>query len=266
MMTNFPRLSGETQQAINILGQWLSQDEFCADSLVGAGDVILLAGNAVIPTIDAACRLAATSGAQLVVSGGIGHSTTFLYAAIAQHPTYNALPTTGRPEAAILADIATHFWHVSRERIHIESRSTNCGENAAFSRDLLAAKGLHPARMVVVQDPTMQRRTLATLKHAYRSHPAAPHWVSYPGVVPQVYADNRSLHFVGGDRGLWPMARFLSLILGEIPRLRDDEKGYGPAGRNFIAHVDIPQHIEQAWQVLYADPQLTNALHQRAML
>ncbi len=266
MMMNFPRLSGETQQVINTLGHWLACNEFSADTRFSADDAIILAGNAVIPTIDAACRLAATSEMPLVLSGGIGHSTTFLYAAIAQHPTYNTLPTTGRPEAGILADIARHFWNVPEARIHIESRSTNCGENAAFSRDLLAAKGLHPQRIVVVQDPTMQRRTLATFARVYQDQSVVPAWVSYPGVVPVVYAGERSLHFRGGDKGLWPMERYLSLLLGEIPRLRDDEKGYGPTGKNFIVHVDIPQHIEQAWQILHADPLLTGALQQRAML
>ncbi len=266
MMMNFPRISGETQQAINTLGHWLAHNEFSADRHFGADDAIILAGNAVIPTIDAACRLAANSEMPLVLSGGIGHSTTFLYAAIAQHPTYNTLPTTGRPEAAILADIARHFWNVAPERIHIESRSTNCGENAAFSRDLLAAKGLQPQHLIVVQDPTMQRRTLATFSRVYQDQPAIPQWVSYPGVVPEVYADDRSLHFVGGDKGLWPMERYLSLILGEVPRLRDDEKGYGPGGKDFIVHVDIPQHIEQAWQLLRDDPLLTGALQQRDML
>lgn len=37
----------------------------------------------------------------MIISGGIGHSTTFLYAAIAKHPRYHTIPTTGRAEAAI---------------------------------------------------------------------------------------------------------------------------------------------------------------------
>lgn len=41
-----------------------------------------------------------------------------------------------------------------------------------------------------------------------------------------------------------------SLALGEIPRLRDDENGYGPRGRGFIAHVDIPEAVEAAWRRL----------------
>lgn len=34
--------------------------------------------------------------------------------------------------------------------------------------------------------------------------------------------------------------------MGEIPRLQDDENGYGPKGKNFIAHVDIPETVQEA--------------------
>ncbi|STD42197.1 Uncharacterised protein [Edwardsiella tarda] len=42
----------------------------------------------------------------------------------------------------------------------------------------------------------------------------------------------------------------MSLLLGEIPRLRDDAQGYGPRGRDFIAHVDLPDEVEAAFQRL----------------
>lgn len=58
------------------------------------------------------------------------------------------------------------------------------------------------------------------------------------------------------------MERYLSLIAGELPRLRDDETGYGPRGKDFIIHVDIPRDIENAWQVLQADTTLRSALGQ----
>jgi hypothetical protein len=48
------------------------------------------------------------------------------------------------------------------------------------------------------------------------------------------------------------MERFVSLILGEIPRLRDDERGYGPKGRGFIAHVDVPDGVLAAFSRLAA--------------
>lgn len=46
------------------------------------------------------------------------------------------------------------------------------------------------------------------------------------------------------------MDRFLELILGEVPRLRDDKHGYGPEGKGFIPHVDIPNQVEQSWELL----------------
>jgi len=54
--------------------------------------------------------------------------------------------------------------------------------------------------------------------------------------------------------------------MGEVPRLRDDEQGYGPRGRNFIVHVDFPAEIEAAWRTMLADPTLTATLKERALL
>lgn len=45
--------------------------------------------------------------------------------------------------------------------------------------------------------------------------------------------------------GMWESDRYINLLMGEIPRLRDDENGYGPAGKGFIAHVDIPENVEK---------------------
>jgi hypothetical protein len=53
------------------------------------------------------------------------------------------------------------------------------------------------------------------------------------------------LAFVSPKEGLWPVDRYLSLILGEVPRLRDDAQGYGPAGRDFIVHVDFPRRLRK---------------------
>ncbi|WP_417653706.1 YdcF family protein, partial [Escherichia coli] len=81
---------------------------------------------------------------------------------------YNRIPTTGRAEAAILADIAREFWNIPAEHLHVEDQSTNCGENARFSRALMKQSGLNAARVLVVQDPTMQRRTMATFARVCR--------------------------------------------------------------------------------------------------
>lgn len=41
-----------------------------------------------------------------------------------------------------------------------------------------------------------------------------------------------------------------ALYLGEIPHLRDDENGYGPLGKNFIAHVEIPPEVMSVFDYL----------------
>jgi uncharacterized SAM-binding protein YcdF (DUF218 family) len=66
-----------------------------------------------------------------------------------------------RSEAHVFADVAAARG-VPRERILVEDRSTNTGENVEFSRRLLAEKGLFPRRAIAVQKPYMERRTLAT--------------------------------------------------------------------------------------------------------
>ena len=80
-ITPFPTLSTATIDAINVIGQWLAQDDFSGEMPYQA-DCVILAGNAVMPTIDAACKIARDQQIPLLISGGIGHSTTFLYSAM----------------------------------------------------------------------------------------------------------------------------------------------------------------------------------------
>lgn len=250
------QLSNATRDAANLLGRWLAQQETTEPPVLADDEVIVLAGNAAIPTVDAACQLAASSEARLVITGGIGHSTTFLYAAIARHSRYHTLPTTGLAEATILADIAHQFWQIPRERILCETASGNCGENARFTRTLLEAQGITRPRGVLVQDPTMQRRTMATFARVWRDIGGAENWHSWPGFVPVLEQGENGAIFAGHLEGLWAVDRYLSLIIGELLRLRDDASGYGPKGRDFIEHVDIPTDVEAAWRTLCDDESL----------
>lgn len=265
MLTTFPHLTDATLQAANCVGEWLAQNDYSAPPINAEADLVVLAGNAIIPTIDAACRLAAENR-PLLISGGIGHSTTFLYAAVARHPRYNMLRTTGRAEAAILADIAHQFWNIPRERIVVEDRSTNCGENARFTRDIMQSRGIENRHAIVVQDPTMQRRTMATFAHVWHDDAGAPRWHSYPGYLPVLRNGETGLTFKDEAENVWPVERYLSLVLGELPRIQDDENGYGPRGKGFIAHVDLPERVLSAWQHLRDDALLREALASRSLL
>ncbi len=66
-MALFPCLPGTTLDAVNTVGAWLAQDDYQDNQPV---DLVILAGNAVIPAIDAACKIAAEQGVPLIISGG----------------------------------------------------------------------------------------------------------------------------------------------------------------------------------------------------
>ncbi len=74
---------------------------------------------------------------------------------------YQALWT--EPEADCFAAVAIGRG-VPRERILIENRSSNTGENVTFTRQLLAERGIDPQKFIVVQKPYMERRAYATFR------------------------------------------------------------------------------------------------------
>jgi hypothetical protein len=111
----------------------------------------------------------------------------------------------------------------------------------------------------------MQRRTMATFTRVWQEAEQSPEWTSYPGFIPVLRHDEGGVRFDGEETGLWTVDRYLSLLMGEVPRLRDDAEGYGPLGKDFIAHVDVPPEVEAAWQTLRDDEPLQNALKSRAL-
>lgn len=152
----------------------------------------------------------------------------------------------------------------------VEDQSTNCGANASMTKDLLASHGVHrPRSIIVAQDPTMCRRTAASFGKLYEADAGTkPQILCWPTFVPQVtMAKDDVVDGVDSDLlarltfqvdaasgpsldDLWDMSRFADLIMGEIPRLRDSVDGYGPKGKGFISHVDVPESAEAAWRVL----------------
>lgn len=68
-----------------------------------------------------------------------------------------------KPEAEIFSDIAVKMG-VPRDKIMIEAKSTNTGENVVFTKALLEHKGIFPESFIVVHKPYMERRAYATFK------------------------------------------------------------------------------------------------------
>ena len=92
----------------------------------------------------------------------------------------------------------------------------------------------------------MQRRMDAGMRLAA---PAGTVIVNYAAYRAEVEEDG-SLSFRQPPAGMWEMERYISLLLGEIPRLTDDENGYGPRGKGFIAHVEVPEDVRASFEAL----------------
>ena len=66
-------------------------------------------------------------------------------------------------EAAAMARVAREAG-VPQDRLILEERASNTGENIRFSRELLEKRGLSPRTAIVVQKPYMERRTHAAME------------------------------------------------------------------------------------------------------
>ena len=203
---------------LDVIAAWLALEDPEPDHV----DLMLLFGGSLPAAWDRAAQAVhAGRVGTLMLVGGQGHTTDVLRRLV------------GGPEDAVEADLIAR--HLAREHgitdVVLERRSTNCGNNVTHARDLSAALGLRPRTVALVQDPTMQRRMDAVLRLVW----------------PQAQAVNRP----GPDgRDTWPGQRWTELVVGEVPRLRDDEDGYGPRGRGFLAHVDVPAGVESAYAEL----------------
>ena len=134
-----------------------------------------------------------------------------------------------RSEAEIFADVAVGLG-VPRDRILIEARSTNTGENVDFSRQLLAEKGLHPRKAIAVQKPYMERRTLATFQQR---------WPELEVVVtsPQVDFDAYATGDIRKDD-------VIHIMVGDLQRLMV----YGRKG--WSVPQDVPAEVMEAYEGL----------------
>lgn len=257
-------LSSDNVADTNTLAEYLSDAEIQDLSSIPSVDCIVLCASQVLYSAEVsfkALQERPTLAKCLVLCGGIGHSTNLLYTAVAQHPRYSELAgdIEGLPEARVLERILDRFFDRSVItsqgcQILVEDRSTNCGENASFSRRVLDQAGLSaPRTLVISQDPTMMLRTKASFQKVYDDISSAVVLLSFPAFVPKVQLSHTHVLEwmpIGVSCELWSLERFIELILGEIPRIRDDENGYGPRGRGFISHVDLPNNVEMAWSRL----------------
>jgi uncharacterized SAM-binding protein YcdF (DUF218 family) len=136
-----------------------------------------------------------------------------------------------RPEAEIFAQVAAARG-VPRERILVESRSTNTGENVVFARRLLADRGMVPATAIAVQKPYMERRTWATFRKQW---PELDIVVTSPRL----------------DFDAYPTAEItrddmIQIMVGDLQRIQLY------AERGFQVAQDVPEPVREAFAGLVA--------------
>jgi DUF218 domain len=264
-MSSLTNLS-EAVDDVNRICGYLATDDFAHNPIrtddivqkVGSTkfDVIAVFGNQVLATFAEACSLfRAGFGRQLLFSGGCGHSTELLRANIAKSARYGRFLVHGLvgdawPEADMFAKMAQIEFAIPADKILIENASTNTGENARFSLQLLSQLASAPQRILVIQDPVLQRRTMLTLSLAAERLPQRPLLFSHSAFVPLLKVEGQGQVQLSPPDGkdAWDLNRFISLVLGEIERIRNDENGYGPKGRGFLPAVEIPADVLSSYE------------------
>ncbi|RBR18823.1 uncharacterized protein FIESC28_05873 [Fusarium coffeatum] len=193
----------------------------------------------------------------LVLCGGIGPCTPFVYDAIQASKKYAPIfdEIDGKPEGQVLGIMAERLYRLKISEtlkddggfdILVVDRSTNCGADAQETRKVLDAYNIRaPKSITVVQDPAMSSRTVSSFEKVYNDQEAQiSSW-------PQRGSD-QTTNRVGDDNSgqLWSMNRFLDRIMGDTTHAqRGTNKG---TGNNF----DIPNEVENAWSTILGEDKM----------
>lgn len=154
----------------------------------------------------------------LIFSGGFGAITRGMWT---------------EPEADLFAKIALSMG-VPKEKILIENRSTNTGENILFTKRLLAEKNLEPEKFILVQKPYMERRSFATFRKLWAEKEA---FATSPQVSFEEYLEKHSNPELSSDD-------VINIMVGDLQRIKlYPEKG-------FQIYQEIPDDVWQAYEEL----------------
>lgn len=237
---------------INILGKFcgirdindLSQEELLECYGFRQADVMVLFGGSILAGGDALAEAIKNNIAKkYVIVGGAGHTTETLRQII--HQEYPEIETADLPEAEVFQRYLKTVYGYKAD--YLETQSTNCGNNITYLLDLLREKNIKFKNIILSQDATMQRRMTAGLKKYVQKDIAIINYATYSA---NVLSGDEELCYEKEIHGMWTIERYVNLLMGEIPRLTDDENGYGPNGKDFIAHVDIPETVKIAFEEL----------------
>lgn len=225
----------------------LSREELRRYCGVSRADCMMLFGESIPCAGDVAAQAIQEDMVDLfMIVGGERSTTDSLRRKF--HRAFWDIEVTGKMEADIFAEYLYRQYGIAPDWIERDSR--NFSDSIANALFILRENQVFPKTILVIQDAVMQRRAEEGLRKYLGDSVTL---VSYAGYQVQVRVRDGGLTFVPGDvLGMWEMDEYIALLLREIPRLRDDQEGYGPKGKDRIAHVEIPPEVLEAYEVLRA--------------
>lgn len=121
---------------------------------------------------------------------------------------------------------------VPEKALIIENKSTNTGENIAFSYQLLQERGVALQKLILVQKPYMERRTFATFMRQWPGPEVAIN-VTSPQISFEDYPNEEISH-----------EQVIHIMLGDLQRIR-----LYPA-KGFQIYQEIPEQVWEAYEKL----------------
>jgi len=153
----------------------------------------------------------------VIVSGGAGKLTQDIF---------------DKPEAEIFKEILL-LANVPENRIIVEPKAKNTGENVRYTFELLSNLGLEFSSFILVQKPYMERRTYATFKQQWANKKTRIS-VASPDLSYEEYMASSAI-----DKDF-----VISVMVGDLQRIRE----YPRLG--FQIRQDIPSEVWQAYEEL----------------
>jgi len=190
--------------------------------LLEKADAILVLCSHDERVVERAVELYGEDWAPLVIfSGGLGAITRKLWT---------------EPEAERFARLAIAAG-VPKDKVIIENRSSNTGENILYTKQLVADMGLELQKFIVVQKPYMERRSFATFRKW---------WPEKQVIVtsPQTGFDDYLANYA--NSALSPN-EVVSIMVGDLQRIR-----VYPA-RGYQIEQDVPSEVIAAYDELVAE-------------
>lgn len=238
-------------EAVNTLGQFCGPrdiDELTAAALqdkyqIPRVDITVLFGGSILAGGDVFAEIMKNKLAEnYVIVGGAGHTTATLREKMSR--SLGREVSSQACEAELFNEYLQEKHGLSAN--YLEKESTNCGNNITLLLSLLEKENIPHDSILMVQDATMQRRMEATWRH----HVSGGTVINYAAYRVKVIDSEKGLAYEEEPVGMWAMDRYVELLMGDAQRLQDTPEGYGPKGKNFIAHVDMPSEVREAFLYL----------------